>query len=70
MTEEKVYDLNERLARIEGCLEELKKEVEYIRDHMVSPKDLLKYMIYVLIIVLSFVSAVLGVNWVFKYPLG
>ena len=70
MTEEKVYDINERLSRIEGRLDEIEKKIDHFDAYMVSPKDVMKYMLYVLLIVLSFVSAVLGINWVFRLPVG
>jgi len=70
MTEEKIYDINERLSRIEGKLQEIEKKIDSLEDFMISPKDLLKYMTYIVIIVLSFASAVLGINWMFKLPVG
>jgi len=70
MTEEKIYDINERLSRIEGKLEEIDKKVGHLEEYMISPKDLMKYMLYIIVIVLSFTSAILGINWWFKLPVG
>jgi len=70
VTEEKVYNINERLARIEGRLEEIEKKIESLERSALTAKDLMKYMLYILIIVLSFVGAVLGINWKDLLPTG
>ena len=56
-------EIIERLARLEQKVEDLEAKIEDLKQIVLQRNGYLKWMVIILIIVLSFVSAMFGLGW-------
>ncbi len=56
-------DIKERLARLEARLEALEHKVDQLVELIASRNHMMKWFTTLLVIVLSFIAALVGIKW-------